>query len=38
MAGRTLDLDHPTKREVERAMKGHVLDETKLIGLYERRP
>jgi Raf kinase inhibitor-like YbhB/YbcL family protein len=33
---RTLDLEHPTKADVERAMKGHVLAETKLIGTYAR--
>jgi Raf kinase inhibitor-like YbhB/YbcL family protein len=33
---RTLDLSHPTKAEVERAMQGHVLAESKLIGTYQR--
>jgi Raf kinase inhibitor-like YbhB/YbcL family protein len=33
---RVLGLDLPTKRELERAMKDHVLAETSLIGTYER--
>ena len=28
------DLDRPTKRDLERAMKGHVLAETELVGTY----
>lgn len=31
------DLGHPTKRQLERAMQGHVLEETALIGTYRRR-
>jgi Raf kinase inhibitor-like YbhB/YbcL family protein len=27
-------LDRPTKRDLERAMKGHVLAETELVGTY----
>lgn len=34
---RPLELDHPTKHELERAMSGHVLDQARLIGTYERR-
>jgi Raf kinase inhibitor-like YbhB/YbcL family protein len=30
-----LQLDHPTKADVERAMQGHVLAEAKLIGTYQ---
>jgi Raf kinase inhibitor-like YbhB/YbcL family protein len=33
---RTLELDRPTKKAVERAMQGHVLAETKLVGEYQR--
>ena len=29
------DLGQPTKGDLERAMKGHVLDQTELIGTYE---
>jgi Raf kinase inhibitor-like YbhB/YbcL family protein len=29
-------LDHPTKAQVEAAMKGHVLAHTELIGTYEK--
>jgi len=29
------DLGQPTKGDLERAMKGHVLDQTQLIGTYE---
>jgi Raf kinase inhibitor-like YbhB/YbcL family protein len=32
---RTLDLDHPTKAQVEKAMRGHILAESKLIGTYQ---
>jgi Raf kinase inhibitor-like YbhB/YbcL family protein len=32
-----LDLDAPTKAEVERSMKGHVLAQTELVGTYEKR-
>jgi Raf kinase inhibitor-like YbhB/YbcL family protein len=31
---RTIELEHPTKSEVEREMRGHA--EAKLIGTYER--
>ena len=32
-----LDLDESaTKKEIEKAMKGHILDEAELIGLYKR--
>jgi Raf kinase inhibitor-like YbhB/YbcL family protein len=31
-----LQLDHPTKAAVEQAMKGHVLDEARLVGTYAR--
>lgn len=30
------DLGQPTKGDLERAMEGHVLDQTELIGTYER--
>ncbi len=30
------DLGTPTKTQLERAMKGHVISETQLIGTYER--
>jgi Raf kinase inhibitor-like YbhB/YbcL family protein len=33
---RTLELEHATKADVERAMQGHVLAESKLIGTYEK--
>ncbi|MCA9677534.1 MAG: YbhB/YbcL family Raf kinase inhibitor-like protein [Myxococcales bacterium] len=33
---RTLELDHATKRDVEHAMRGHVLAEARLTGTYER--
>lgn len=29
-------LEGATKKEVEKAMEGHILDKTELIGLYER--
>jgi Raf kinase inhibitor-like YbhB/YbcL family protein len=29
-------LDHPTKADVEKAMKGHVLAEATLMGTYQR--
>ena len=29
-------LDHPTKADVERAMKGHVLAHATLIGTYQK--
>ena len=31
-----LAIDHPTRADVEKAMKGHVLAEARLIGTYER--
>lgn len=31
------DLGHPTKRQLEQAMQGHILEETALIGTYRRR-
>jgi Raf kinase inhibitor-like YbhB/YbcL family protein len=30
-------LDRPTKRDVEAAMRGHVLEQAELIGTYQRR-
>jgi len=30
------DLGEPTKAELERAMEGHVLERTELVGTYER--
>lgn len=30
------ELRHPTKAEVERAMRGHILSEAKLIGTYQK--
>jgi Raf kinase inhibitor-like YbhB/YbcL family protein len=30
-------LEHPTKQELERAMKGHVLAEARLVGTYQKR-
>ncbi|GAB4260720.1 MAG: YbhB/YbcL family Raf kinase inhibitor-like protein [Methylomicrobium sp.] len=30
------DLNHPTKAELEKAMKGHILAQTELIGTYQR--
>ena len=33
----TLDLQKPTKAEVERAMEGHVLGQAELVGTYEKR-
>ena len=32
----TLDLDRPTKAELEAAMKGHVLGQAELIGTYQK--
>jgi hypothetical protein len=32
----TLDLSHPTKADVERAMQGHVLAQAELIGTYQK--
>ncbi len=34
---RVLELDHPTKAELERAMIGHVLGEATLVGTYRKR-
>ena len=31
-----LDLERPTKAELERAMKGHVLAEAQLVGTYQK--
>ncbi len=31
------DLGEPTKKEVERAMEGHVLEMAQIIGTYEKR-
>lgn len=33
----TLELDRPTKGELERAMQGHVLAQCELIGTYEKK-
>jgi hypothetical protein len=30
------DLKHPSKPHLEKAMKGHVLEQAELVGLYER--
>ncbi len=30
------DLGHPTKAALERAMRGHILAETELVGTYQR--
>lgn len=30
------DVDQPTKRTLEKAMMGHVLGETKLVGVYKK--
>lgn len=30
------DLDKPTKRELERAMEGHILSKAELVGTYQR--
>jgi hypothetical protein len=30
------DLDTPTKVELERAIEGHILEQTQLVGTYER--
>jgi Raf kinase inhibitor-like YbhB/YbcL family protein len=32
----TLDLNKPSKSEIERAMKGHVLATAELIGTYKK--
>jgi Raf kinase inhibitor-like YbhB/YbcL family protein len=32
-----LDLHHPKKTEVERAMEGHVLAKTELVGTYQKK-
>ena len=32
----TLDLKAPSKQEVERAMKGHVLAQAELVGTYQK--
>ena len=31
-----LDLQRPTKAELEQAMKGHILAQTELVGTYEK--
>jgi Raf kinase inhibitor-like YbhB/YbcL family protein len=31
------DLDRPTKGQLERAMQGHVLGKTELMGTYSKR-
>ncbi len=31
------DLGRPTKADLEKAMKGHVLEKTELIGLYQKK-
>jgi hypothetical protein len=31
------EMNRPTKAQVEAAMKGHVIEETELIGTYEKR-
>jgi len=31
------DLHEPTKAELERAMKGHVLAQAQLVGTYQKR-
>jgi Raf kinase inhibitor-like YbhB/YbcL family protein len=33
---RAIDLAKPTRHQLEAAMAGHVLDETRLIGTYQR--
>jgi phosphatidylethanolamine-binding protein (PEBP) family uncharacterized protein len=30
------DLGHATKKDVERAMRGHILDQAELVGTYQR--
>ena len=30
------DIKHPTKSQLEQAMKGHILAQTELVGAYER--
>lgn len=32
------DLKKPTKTKLEKAMQGHILDQSSLIGLYKRNP
>jgi len=34
---RVVELAHPSKRELERAMAGHILAEARLIGTYQKR-
>lgn len=34
---RTLDIDQPSRRELEYAMKGHVIADATLMGTYHRR-
>jgi len=31
-----LDLDRPTKPQLEAAMKGHILAQAELVGTYEK--
>jgi Raf kinase inhibitor-like YbhB/YbcL family protein len=31
------DLDRPTKAKLEKAMDGHILSRTELVGLYQRK-
>lgn len=31
------DLKHPTKSTLEKAMEGHILEKTELIGLYQKK-
>lgn len=31
------DLQHPTKLQLEKAMKGHIVGTTELIGVYQRK-
>jgi Raf kinase inhibitor-like YbhB/YbcL family protein len=33
----TLELEHPTKAELEEAMRGHVLARSELVGTYEKK-
>ena len=30
------DMKHPTKAELEAAMKGHILSQVEIMGTYER--